>query len=70
MVKKAQLATNVMDRLTQTVVIGGVVVAQSCDVKPLDKQRKKEHNTRKNKPTASKNVGVRRGNREWRRLED
>ena len=34
MVKKVQLITNVMDRLTQAVAIGGVAVAQGCDVKP------------------------------------
>ena len=55
MVKKAQLITNVMDRLTQAVVVG---VWLLCKVvmsnQPINKE-KTELNTRKTKPTIKTN---------------
>ena len=69
MVKKVQLITNVMDRLTQAVVIGVWLLRKVVMSNHLI-NIKQSLTQEKTKPTASKNVGVRRGSREWRRLED
>ena len=73
-VKKAQLITNVMDRLTQAVVIGAWLLRKVVMSNHLINKGKIELNTRKIKTstktnqsflqqTTLKNVGVRRGSR-------
>ena len=70
MVKKVQLITNVMDRLTQAVVIGVWLLRKVVMSNHPINKGKIELNTRKNQyqstthPTSYiKNVGVRRGSR-------
>lgn len=57
MVKKAQLITNVMDRLTQAVVIGSWLLRKVVMLnRPINKE-KTEPNTRKNQNNHIKKCG-------------
>lgn len=59
MVKKAQLITNVMDRLTQAVLVGVRLLCKVVMSNHLINKGKTELNTRKTKPSTKTNQSLR-----------